>query len=322
MTSLAIHGGAGALPRTEMTPERADAFHGSLREALQVGQDILAAGGASLDAVEATVAWLEDCPLFNAGRGSAFTREGANEMEASIMDGTNRKAGAAFLLRRVRNPVHLARRIMDHTPHMALAGEAAERFAVEQGLRLEPVEYFFTRERYEAMLRLRGTGQTALSEDVVMKLPLSDQEASGTVGAVAVDAHGNLAASTSSGGTTNKYAGRVGQAPIIGAGVYAYNRTCAVSCTGYGEAFMRIAAAHEVSALIEYRGLEVGRAAATVIERLREVDGRGGMIAVDRQGRVALPFNTEGMYRGWIGPDGRAHTAIYAEAKDWPVVSP
>jgi len=318
MTSLAIHGGAGALPRAEMTPERAETFHGALREALGVGQGVLAAGGSSLDAVEATVAWLEDCPLFNAGRGSAFTREGVNEMEASIMDGATRRAGAAFLLRRVRNPVHLARRVMEHTPLVALAGEAAERFAVEQGLKLEPVEYFFTRERYEAMLRLRGTDQTALSEDVVVKLPATDQEASGTVGAVAVDARGNLAASTSSGGTTNKFAGRVGQAAIIGAGVYAHNATCAISCTGYGEAFLRLAAAHEVSALIEHRGFELERAAAIVIDRLREVDGRGGMVGVDREGRVALSFNTEGMYRGWIGPDGRPHTAIYAEAREWP----
>jgi L-asparaginase / beta-aspartyl-peptidase len=318
MTALAIHGGAGALPRTEMTTERAQEFHSALREALQAGQRVLSAGGASLDAVEATVVWLEDCPLFNAGRGSAFTREGANEMEASIMDGATRRVGAAFLLRRVRNPVLLARRVMDHTPHVALAGEAAERFAVEQGLKLEPVEYFFTRERYEAMLRLRPTGQTALSEDVVVRMKVTEQDGSGTVGAVALDQHGNLAASTSSGGTANKYAGRVGQAAIVGAGVYAYNRTCAISCTGFGEAFMRLCAAHEVSALMEHRGFELTRATAAVIERLPEVQGRGGMIGVDGRGRVALPFNTEGMYRGWIGPDGLAHTAIYTETRDWP----
>jgi beta-aspartyl-peptidase (threonine type) len=321
MTSLAIHGGAGALPRTEMTPERSQDFHRALHEALQTGQRVLAAGGSALDAVEATVIWLEDCPLFNAGRGSAFTREGANEMEASIMDGASRRAGAAMLLRRVRNPAQLARRVMENTPHLALAGEAAERFAVEQGLKLEPVEYFFTQERYEAMLRLRRTGQTALSEDVVVKMKATEQDGSGTVGAVALDQHGNLAASTSSGGTTNKYAGRVGQAAIVGAGVYAYNRTCAISCTGFGEAFMRLSAAHEVSALMEHRGLELAEATATVIGRLPEVQGRGGMIGVDGLGRVALPYNTEGMYRGWIGPDGLANTAIYAETRQWPVIS-
>jgi beta-aspartyl-peptidase (threonine type) len=183
------------------------------------------------------------------------------------------------------------------------------------------VEYFFTQERYEAMLRLRRTGQTALSEDVVVKMKATEQDGSGTVGAVALDQHGNLAASTSSGGTANKYAGRVGQAAIVGAGVYAYNRTCAISCTGFGEAFMRLSAAHEVSALMEHRGLELAEATATVIGRLPEVQGRGGMIGVDGLGRVALPYNTEGMYRGWIGPDGLANTAIYAETRQWPVIS-
>jgi len=313
MTCLVIHGGAGALPRAEMTAARAAEFHAALRAALEVGRRILAGGGSSLDAVESTVAWLEDCPLFNAGRGSAFTREGRVEMEASIMDGATRLAGTASLLRHVRNPVRLARRVMAHTPHVTLAGDAAERFAVAQGLPLEPKEYFFTPYRWEAMLKLRGTEQTALSEDVVVAADPSSPAANGTVGAVAVDLARNLAASTSSGGTTNKYDGRVGQACIVGAGVYAHNATCAVSCTGHGEAFMRAVAAYDVSALMEYRGLDLAAAAEHVIRT--RLPGRGGLIAVDRDGRFALPFNTDGMYRGWADAQGRVGTAIYEETK-------
>jgi L-asparaginase / beta-aspartyl-peptidase len=265
MTCLAIHGGAGALPRADMTPERAAEFHAALRTALLTGRRVLAAGGPSLDAVETTVTWLEDCPLFNAGRGSAFTRDGHVEMEASIMDGATQQVGATGLLRRVRNPVQLARRVMQHTPHITLAGEAAERFAVAQGLPLESPDYFFTQFRWDAMLRLRGTERTTLSEDVIVTADPGSPEAAGTVGAVALDAAGNLAASTSSGGTTNKYAGRIGQASTPGAGVYANNATCAVSCTGQGEAFMRGVAAYDVSALMEYRGLDLAAAAELVI---------------------------------------------------------
>lgn len=312
MTMLVIHGGAGALPRSEMNAERAAAFHAALREALRVGTRILRSGGAAIDAVEATVVWLEDCPLFNAGRGSAFTREGRIEMEASIMDGASGRAGAAMLLRRVRNPVRLARAVMEHTPHVALAGEAAEAFAEVRGLPCEPESYFFTQFRYDAMLRLRGTDRTALSEDDVVAPPRSDQDASGTVGAVALDQAGHLAASTSTGGTTNKYAGRIGQACQIGTGVFADDRSCAVSCTGYGEAFMRATAAFDVSARMLYLGRTAAAAAAEVVnERLPAAGGRGGMIVLDRRGNFALPFNTDGMYRGWAGDDGRLQTAIY-----------
>jgi L-asparaginase / beta-aspartyl-peptidase len=312
MTTLAIHGGAGALPRSDMTAERAADFHAALHQALVAGHQVLAAGGTSLDAVETTVTWLEDCPMFNAGRGSAFTRDGTVEMEAAIMDGATGHAGATCLLRRVRNPVQLARHIMRHTPHIAIAGEAAERLAVEYGLRLEPAEYFFTQFRWDAMIKLRGTREMALSEDVVVPAP----HAMSTVGAVACDQAGNLAAAGSSGGTSNKYSGRIGQAGVIGSGVFARNATCAVSCTGQGEAFMRCAAAHEVSALIEHRGLALPAAAQLAIaERL---PGKGGLIAVDRFGHVALPFNTEGMYRGWIDTAGVVRTAIYQDVKLWP----
>lgn len=317
MIRLLIHGGAGALPRAEMTPDRAAAHHAALREALAEGYRVLKRGGRALDAVETAAGWLEDCPLFNAGRGSSFTREGRNEMEASIMEGSSRRAGAALLLRRVRNPIRLARAVMEHTPHLCLAGEAAESFARERGLPLEPESYFFTQFRYDAMLRVRGSEQTPLSEDAVVPAKPTEQDASGTVGAVALDEAGHLAAATSSGGTTNKYAGRVGQACIVGAGMYADDATCAVACTGEGEAFMRTAAGHELSALIAYRGFSLETAASVVIhERVAGVGGRGGLIALDRQGRFALPFNTQGMYRGWVGEDGLAHTAIYANGEE------
>ncbi len=316
MTTLVIHGGAGALPRSEMSAERAAEFHAALRTALTLGHGLLAAGTPSIDAVEATVSWLEDCPLFNAGRGSAFTREGKVEMEASIMDGATLKAGTALLLRQVRNPVQLARRIMAHTPHVALGGEAAERFAVQQGLKLEPEDYFFTQYRWDAMVRVRGTDETPLSEDAVVKLNPDSPEAAGTVGAVALDTRGNLAASISSGGTTNKFAGRVGQAAVVGAGVYANNATCAVSCTGQGEAFIRGVIAYDVSALMEYRGLSLADAVKQAVGT--RLAGRGGLVALDRHGNIALPFNTEGMYRGWVDRDGRVHTAIYESVQDWP----
>jgi beta-aspartyl-peptidase (threonine type) len=302
-----------------MTPGREAEFHSALRTALEAGQRVLDAEGSSLDAVEAAVVWMEDCPLFNAGRGSAFTREGHCEMEAAIADGATRRAGSTSLLRRVRNPVRLARVVMTRTPHLTLAGAAAEQLAIEQGLPLESPEYFFTPFRYEAMLRLRGTDITALSEDMVVTEAATEPDMSGTVGAVALDRAGNLAAASSSGGTTNKYAGRIGQSAVIGAGIYAHNASCAVCCTGQGEAFMRLAAAFDVSALMEYRGLGLAAAADTVIhQRLNSVQGRGGLIALDRTGCVALPFNTEGMYRGWIDARGCAHTAIYQAATEWP----
>ncbi len=316
MTSLAIHGGAGALPRADLTPARAAEFHAALHAALLAGHEVLARRGASMDAVEAAVVWLEDCPLFNAGRGSAFTRDGHVEMEAAIMDGATLQVGATTLLRSVRNPIRLARRVMQHTPHVTLAGPAAEAFAVAQGLPLEQAEYFFTQFRWDAMVRLRGTNRTTLSEDVIVPVEAGSAEASGTVGAVARDVLGNLAAATSSGGTTNKFAGRIGQASTPGAGIYAHNPTCAVVCTGQGEAFMRCAAAHDVAALMEYRGLDLATAAELVIRQ--KLPGKGGLVAVDARGNVALPFNTEGMYRGWIESDGRVRTAIYETEQEWP----
>jgi beta-aspartyl-peptidase (threonine type) len=312
MIRLLVHGGAGALPRQEMTLQRAAEFHEALRRALRTGTRILRDGRPALDAVEAAVTSMEDCPFFNAGRGSAYTREGRIEMEASIMDGASRRAGAGMLLRTVRNPIQLARAVMERTPHVSLAGAAAEDFAARCGLKLEEESYFHTDFRYQAMLRLRGTDHTTLSEDVVVPAQASDQDVSSTVGAVALDADGHLAAGTSSGGTTNKYAGRIGQACMIGAGCYADDASCAVSCTGMGEAFIRTAAAFDVAARVAYQGWPVERSATWVVaEEIVGVGGRGGLIALDRQGKFALPFNTQGMYRGWTDDAGRLCTAIY-----------
>lgn len=316
MIALGIHGGAGALPRHEMNEVKAAEFHRKLHDALTAGWGILAQQGTSLDAVERAVVTLEDCPLFNAGRGSAYTREGEVEMEASIMDGATGQAGAAMILRAVRNPVRLARMIMERTPHVALGGAAAEQFAGAQGLPLEKPDYFRTDYRWEAMQRLRGTDVVALSEDVVVGGDPGSPEAAGTVGAVALDGFGNIAAATSSGGTTNKHAGRVGQACLVGAGVYANNATCAISCTGQGESFMRSVAAYDVAALIEHRALALTDAVDQVVGQ--RLPGRGGMIAVDRHGDVVQRFNTEGMYRGWVDAAGGVHTAIYETVRDWP----
>jgi beta-aspartyl-peptidase (threonine type) len=314
MKALAIHGGAGALPRSQMTEEKAREFHQALKYVLDVGNQCLVKGIASLDAVEASVVALEDIPLFNAGRGSSFNREGKIEMEAAIMDGATLRAGASSLLRNVRNPVKLARLIMEKTPHVLLASESAEAFARSQGLVMERDEYFFTAYRYEAMLKMRGTEKTALSEDVVVPAALHSFTMS-TVGAVACDDAGNLAAASSSGGTTNKYAGRVGQSCVVGAGAYANNKTCAVSCTGQGEAFMRGVTAFDLSAQMEYKGITLADAARSVIHE--KLPGSGGLVAVDSQGDIAMQYNTQGMYRGWITKEGRFFTAIYDTCYEW-----
>ncbi len=315
MTILAIHGGAGALPRSEMTLERAAGFHEALRHALEVGQTLLANGSRSLDAVEASVVALEDCPLFNAGRGSSFNRDGKIEMEASVMDGSSKHAGSATLLKHVRNPVKLARRVMDQTAHVMLAGADAEVFARQQALALESEEYFFTQFRYEAMLKINVSDSTALSEDIVVPSYLNSHLMSSTVGAVALDADNHLAAASSSGGTTNKYAGRIGQSCIVGSGIYADDKTCAVSCTGFGEAFMRAVTAYDVAAQIEYKKLTLSQAAYAAIHD--KLPGLGGLIAIDCSGAISMPFNTAGMYRAWIDKKGRIFTAIYDTCCAW-----
>jgi beta-aspartyl-peptidase (threonine type) len=302
MISIAIHGGAGVITRSSLSAEDEAAYRADLARALDAGYEVLQAGGDSLDAVTAAVRILEDSPLFNAGRGAVFNHEGINELDASIMDGRTLKAGAVAGVRHVRNPVDLARRVMERSPHVLLSGAGAEEFALEQGMELVPRKYFFTERRWQQLERARAgdkLGSAALGYF-------------GTVGAVARDSRGNLAAATSTGGMTNKRWGRVGDSPIIGAGNYADNDSCAVSATGSGEFFIRSVLAHEISALMKYRGLAVEEAARQAVrERLQGIGGDGGVIVVDREGNVAMQFNTEGMFRGTRDSRGRREVAIY-----------
>jgi beta-aspartyl-peptidase (threonine type) len=287
-------------------------YRAALTAALGGGHRILEQGGSSLDAVEAAVVAMEDCPLFNAGRGSAYTREGTIEMEAAIMDGRAGLSGAALLLRRVRNPVRLARRVMERTPYAMLGGEAAERFAEEQRLPCEPPEYFRTDYRWDSWVRLRDSGGLAQVEDSVATLVPDTDASMGTVGAVALDSSGNLAAATSTGGLTGKSAGRIGDSPLVGAGTFANNRTCAISCTGQGEYFLRGTVAYDISARMAYGSSGLEQAAKDALQAsLSSQGGKGGLIGIDRRGNRVLTYNTEGMYRGWIGPEGLPSVSIY-----------
>ena len=309
--TLVIHGGAGTIVREKMTPERETGIRAALAEALTTGYRILEQGGSSLDAVEAAICVMEDSPYFNAGKGSVFTSEGRNEMDAAIMDGATRKAGAVASVTGIKNPIRAARKVMEQTSHVMLVGEGAEKFAREQGLQFEDSAYFFTKERWEELQQTKEKEKALKKEYGSLAFPHTHL---GTVGAVAVDARGNLAAATSTGGLTNKRWGRVGDSPIIGAGTYADNATCAVSCTGKGEIFIRSAAAHEVSALMRYQGLSVEKAAQRVVsDELVELggEGTGGLIALDRNGRLAMEFNTSGMYRGYIKKGAKPVTFIY-----------
>jgi isoaspartyl peptidase/L-asparaginase-like protein (Ntn-hydrolase superfamily) len=291
-TAIALHGGAGTMPREAMTAARAASYRSALRDAVFAGWDILRRGGSSLDAVTAAVVVLEDCPRFNAGRGAVYNAQGRHELDAGIMDGATLRAGAVAGVERIRNPVLAARAVMEETRHVLLIGKDAERFAARQGLTLEKAEYFHTPERLRALQRnLEGHH--------------------GTVGAVARDANGHLSAATSTGGYTGKMPGRVGDSPIVGAGVYADDATCAVSGTGLGEAFIRAVVGHDVAARMRYRREPLARASAAALRNVARLGGDGGLVAVDRRGNIAMPFNSEGMYRAAIGRDGRARIAIY-----------
>ncbi len=304
--SIAIHGGAGTIPKGSLNPEQELAYRQALNNALQKGYALLEAGASALDAVEAAVRELEDTPLFNAGRGAVFTAEGTHELDASIMDGQTLEAGAVSMVRGVRNPVSLARLVMERSGHVFLAGAGAETFARAQGCTFESEDYFYDEFRYQQWLSVRGTEHTQLDHSV------KKDEKFGTVGAVALDQHGNIAAATSTGGMTNKKFGRVGDSPMIGAGNYANNSTCAVSCTGSGEFFIRAVVAYDVSCLMEYKGLSLADACQEVVhKRLLDIGGDGGLIAVDPQGNICLSFNTEGMYRGAKSSDGTDFVAIY-----------
>jgi L-asparaginase / beta-aspartyl-peptidase len=308
---LVVHGGAGTIERSEMTPQREREYRAGLERALTAGYEILKRGGSSLDATEAAVRVLEDDPHFNAGKGAVFTSVGTNEMDAAIMDGKTLNAGAVASLKHIQNPVSLARLVMEKSGHVMLDGEGAEAFAKVNGIQLLPDQkYFFTQERWEALQKIKAAEKSGGGAGE-KKYLITDQDRHGTVGAVALDQNGNLAAATSTGGTTNKRAGRVGDSPVIGAGTYANNTTCAVSATGDGEYFIRATVAHDVSALMEYCVMSLQEAAQSVLDKVAKLGGSGGLIAIDRQGDVALPFNTSGMYRGYVDPNGKFVVEIY-----------
>jgi beta-aspartyl-peptidase (threonine type) len=305
MVSIAIHGGAGVISRASLSAENERAYRADLQDALDAGYAVLDKGGSSLDAVVAAVKILEDSPLFNAGKGAVFSHAGINELDAAIMDGATQKAGAIAGVRHLRNPIEVARLVMERTPHVLLAGEGAEEFALEQGIELVPGSYFHTERRWKQLEDAQKAERTASA-------PADDIGYFGTVGAVARDKDGNLAAATSTGGMTNKRWGRIGDSPIIGAGTYADNATCAVSATGSGEYFIRAVVAHEICARVRLAGVSAAEAARDVIHgKLKDIGGDGGVIVVDKDGRLSLEFNTEGMFRAARDSGGRSEVAIY-----------
>ena len=324
---IAIHGGAGTIVRASMASDAEARYHAELRAVLVAAQRVLADGGSALDAVTQAVRLLEDCPLFNAGHGSVFTSAGTHELDASIMDGRTLEAGAVSCVKRVRNPIVAARHVLEYSEHVMFTAEGAEAFAQAQGLEFVDPSYFHTdaryrqwelaREQQRAMLDHDGAALAAqqassANNEALPHEPIDPNKKFGTVGAVAVDLYGHVAAATSTGGITNKQLGRVGDAPLIGAGCYADDATCAVSTTGSGEMFMRMVAAYDVAAQMAYRGVSLEEAANDVVmNRLPRIDGRGGLIAVDARGNVVLPFNTEGMYRGYARVGEAPVTAIY-----------
>ncbi|WP_354691176.1 beta-aspartyl-peptidase [Phytobacter sp. RSE-02] len=308
---IAIHGGAGAISRAQLSPEKERQYIAALSAIVETGQKMLNAGESALDVVTEAVRLLEECPLFNAGIGSVFTRDETHELDACVMDGYSLRAGAVAGVSRLRNPVLAARLVMERSPHVLLVGEGAENFAFAEGMEPVSPELFSTPERYEQLLAARAEGQTVLDHSGA---PLDETKKMGTVGAVALDKQGNLAAATSTGGMTNKLPGRVGDSPLPGAGCYANNASVAVSCTGTGEVFIRALAAYDIAALMDYGGLSLHEACeAVVMEKLPALGGSGGLIAVDREGNIALPFNSEGMYRAWGYAGDAPSVGIYRE---------
>ena len=322
---LVIHGGAGTILKSQMTAEREKAYLTALERALQTGNDILKKGGTALDAVEATVRSMENDPLFNAGKGAVFTNEGKNELDAAIMNGQTLAAGSVAGVTTIKNPISAARAIMEKSPHVMMAGKGAEKFAAQQGLEIVDPSYFYTEDRWKGLERARKADSlNNAGQDSLMKKskafseffdsPIGVTGKYGTVGAVALDRHGNLAAATSTGGMTNKKFGRIGDAPIIGAGTYANNATVAISGTGWGEFFIRLVMAKSVSDMMEYGKMSLKEATdQMVMKKLPALGGDGGLIAVDKNGNIAMPFCTEGMYRGFITNDGKKEIKIYKE---------
>ena len=307
--TLVIHGGAGTISRKNMTPEREEEYRKALQHALDTGFSVLTEGGKSIDAVIAAITYLEDCPLFNAGKGAVFTYSGRNELDASLMDGSNLKAGAVAGVTTIKNPIQAAHAVMTQSDHVMLAGRGAEQFAAEHGLTIVDPSYFVDSARYQQFLDRRKQQREkdgARNDEGEKKF--------GTVGAVALDKYGNIVAGTSTGGMSDKRFGRVGDSPIIGAGTYAKNLTCGVSATGWGEYFIRLAVAHDISAMMEYGGLTVQEAADSVImKKVPALGGDGGVIALDRKGNIAMPFNTEGMYRGYVRSGEKAQVFMYRD---------
>ncbi|MDX1954807.1 MAG: isoaspartyl peptidase/L-asparaginase [Chitinophagaceae bacterium] len=310
--ALAIHGGAGTILRSQMSPDKEAIYRTALDEALEAGYKVLRQGGAALDAVVAAVVSLEDCEWFNAGKGSVFTHQGHHEMDAAVMDGQTGRAGAVAGVRQIKNPILLAQSIMDHSDHILLSGDGAMAFAREHGLAFEDDAYFYTPHRYKQWQQALLEDRTLLDHDDRETDNDLDEKKFGTVGAVACDAHGHLAAATSTGGMTNKKYNRIGDSPLIGCGTYANNSTCAVSCTGHGEKFIQAVAAYDVHCLMEYKGLDLPEALRIVVnEKLLRIRGEGGIIGVDAGGNTAMIFNSEGMYRGRIDASGLKEIAIY-----------
>lgn len=305
--SLVIHGGAGTILKESMTPEMETAYRQGLQAALDQGYDVLTNGGTAVEAVLAATISLEDNILFNAGRGSVFGKDGKQEMDASIMEGKELRAGAVSAVRNIRNPVQLAYAVMTQTAHVMLNGQGANDFAASIGMKTEPDDYFYSPFRYEQWKQVQQSGEVALDHNIAVR-----EKKFGTVGAAACDMQGNIAAATSTGGMTNKQWGRVGDSPIIGAGTYANNKTCAISCTGHGELFIKAVAAYDVSCLVEYKGLSLQEAMNIVVhDKLMKIGGEGGMIGVDAKGNAAMIFNSEGMYRGIRSSEGMNEVAIY-----------
>lgn len=315
--AIVIHGGAGTITKSSMSTELEKEYRDKLSEAILTGYNILKKGGTAIDAVEQTIKVMEDSPLFNAGKGAVFTHEETNEMDASIMDGRTLNAGAVAAVKHIKNPISLAKLVMEKSWHVILAGEGAEAFAKEQGIELMPADYFRTDRRWnqlQRMLKEDSRSDDSLKLERKKNPPAGNPgQEHGTVGCAALDQYGNLAAGTSTGGMTNKRFGRIGDSPIIGAGNYANNKTCAVSGTGDGEYFIRLNVAKDISDMMEYKGISVIDACEAVISKLTDLGGTGGVIALDSKGNIAMPFNTSGMYRAFIDKEGKAVVLIYKE---------
>ena len=298
--AIVIHGGAGVMSKDKMDEEARANYKAKLNEALELGEQMLKDGAAATDVVVKVINVMENSPLFNAGKGAVFTHDGVNELDASIMEGETMKAGAVAGVQDIKNPINAAREVMDNSEHVMLSGKGASEFAKQQGLEIVPNKYFYTERRYQSLQSLLKRERERTQKDNT-----------GTVGCAVLDTHGNLCAGTSTGGMTNKKFGRIGDSPIIGAGTYANNKTCAVSCTGHGEYYIRLGFARDISAMIEYQNLGVTNACKKEIDKLSELEGTGGVIGVDADGNIAMEFNTSGMFRGYIKSSGEKEIAIF-----------